>query len=299
MRCSSLVGILGLAALVAAAEHATAQSKCADAKLKAAAKQAKCLGDLHAKGAKLGVAAPADKLQKCHDKLTEAFDKAESKPPCRSTGDEGVVDDAVADFSCDMAQRLAGIRVVSDPSAVGYVPLDLFGATPTPLGDEQIVNVDVLPTPGPATFIYDGVAYGSVGVSSNGYLVPGGATGTDFVPSLPNRAFPNHVIAPFWTDLDGTGAPGFYVARLTDGVSEWFVVEWRVNLFGTSSRRVFQVWLGLNGSEDVTFAYDPANLPPHPGAGYGLAVGAEDANGCRGAALPGAPGGTLRVSTIP
>ena len=49
-----------------------------------------------------------------------------------------------------------------------------------------------------------------------------------------------------------------------------------MNVFGTTSQRVFQHWIGLNGAEDITFTYDPANLPAAPPAGYGLTVGAEN-----------------------
>ena len=49
---------------------------------------------------------------------------------------------------------------------------------------------------------------------------------------------------------------------LTDGGrTRWLVVEWQVNVFGTTSNRHFQVWIGLNGAQDITFAYDPAALP--------------------------------------
>ena len=82
--------------------------------------------------------------------------------------------------------------------------------------------------------------------------------------TLPDPARPNGVLAPFWTDLDGTGAPGIFIAVLTDGVNTWIVVESRLNVFGTTSQRVFQAWIGVNGTEDITFAYDPANLPGRP-----------------------------------
>ena len=62
---------------------------------------------------------------------------------------------------------------------------------------------------------------------------------------------------PFWTDLDGTGAPGMFMAELTDGIYSWIVVEWR----STCSARQpagLPDWMGINGTEDVTFAYDPA-----------------------------------------
>jgi hypothetical protein len=83
------------------------------------------------------------------------------------------------------------------------------------------------------------------------------------------------MLAPFWTDLDGTGAPGIFAEVLTDGVSDWLVFEYRVNVFGTTSQRVFQVWIGLNGTQDITYAYDPANLPANPN-GQPFLVGAEN-----------------------
>ena len=80
------------------------------------------------------------------------------------------------------------------------------------------------------------------GSNSNGYLVVGGGTSEDNnccnLPAGPGRrARPNNVLAPFWTDLDGTGAAGILAGTLTDGVSTWLVVEHRVNVFGTTDTR--------------------------------------------------------------
>ena len=52
---------------------------------------------------------------------------------------------------------------------------------------------------------------------------------------LGSPASPNGVLAPFWTDLDGTGRPGIYIGTLTDGSDTWIVVEWDVNVSGTTS----------------------------------------------------------------
>ncbi|GII54098.1 peptidase S8 [Planotetraspora thailandica] len=191
--------------------------------------------------------------------------------------------------------------------AGGWLPLSVFGFAPLPLGDEEAVNLNV-----PA-FTFAGRTYTRIGVVSNGYAVPGGTTGqadVSFTPqTLPNPGPPNNVLAPYWTDLDGTGAPGVYAGSLTDGVNRWLVLEWHVNLFGTNDMKVFQQWIGLNGVEDITYAYDPANLPGDPGAAYGLTVGAENSDGTAGsqisgpptqdyriASTPGAPGGTLTYS---
>jgi hypothetical protein len=202
-------------------------------------------------------------------------------------------------------------HIAPGPTPAGYLPLDAFGVTPIAIGDEDALNFNV-----PA-FTYAGQTFTRLGVVSDGYLVAGGAEGADvsFVPqTLPDPARPNGILAPLWTDLDGTGAPGVFVASLTDGVDSWLVVEWRVNYFGTSSTQVFQVWIGINGTEDVSFTYDPANLPDAPPAGFGLTVGAENSDGSAGdqtaptfpgtpptedlrvTSTPGAPGGTLTYS---
>ncbi|GAA4184239.1 S8 family serine peptidase [Streptosporangium oxazolinicum] len=178
-----------------------------------------------------------------------------------------------------------------------YLPLDAFGIAPTPIGDEQALNFTV-----PA-FQYAGRTYTRLGVTSNGYTVAGGTSGSadvSFQPqTLPDPAVPNNVLATYWTDLDGTGAPGVYAGTLTDGVNDWLVIEWRVNLFGTNDTKVFQQWIGLNGTEDITYVYDSANLPGDPPAGYGLTVGAENADGTAGGQISGPPTEDLRVSSTP
>ena len=190
-------------------------------------------------------------------------------------------------------------------SPAGYLPLELFGITPTPIGDEEIQNYNVPP------FVFAGHTYSVVGVDSNGYIVAGGGTGqdNDFVPqTFPDTTRPNGVMAPFWTDLDGSGAPGIRAATLTDGVNTWLVVQWDVNVFGTNSHRTMQVWIGVNGVEDVSYTYDPGQLPADPN-GQLFNVGVENASGTAGdqiaglptedlvvTSTPGAPGGTLTYS---
>jgi hypothetical protein len=65
------------------------------------------------------------------------------------------------------------------------------------------------------------------------------------------------------------------------------VIEYRVNVFGTISSRVFQTWIGVNGVQDITYAYDPGNLPGDP-FGQQFLVGAENqlGQGDMTAALP-------------
>ncbi len=177
----------------------------------------------------------------------------------------------------------------------GYVPLDELGITPEPIGDEDIVNIAV------PSFLYNGIAYNAIGIDSNGYLVVGGGTSQDNEccppQALPDPAPPNNVLAPFWSDLDGTDAPGIFAADITDGTNNWIVVEWRVNAFGTTDQKVFQVWLGENGVQDISFAYDPANLPNGDGLSQPVVVGAENDDGSGGAQLSGLPTEDLVVTS--
>ncbi|MEJ1109444.1 MULTISPECIES: S8 family serine peptidase [unclassified Kribbella] len=203
----------------------------------------------------------------------------------------------IATKTATLAGRQPDAPAIAPGSLFGYIPLDAFGITPIPVGDEQAVNLNVPP------YVFAGQTYTRIGVVSNGYSVVGGTSSGDdiqFAPqTLPDPARPNNVLAPFWTDLDGTAAPGIYAASLTDGVDEWLVLEWRLNLFGTTSQKVFQQWIGTNGTEDITYAYDPANLPGDPGPAYGLTVGAENFEGTAGGQITGPPVEDYRVQSTP
>ncbi|MER7004479.1 S8 family serine peptidase [Dactylosporangium sp. NPDC000555] len=188
-----------------------------------------------------------------------------------------------------LAGAVPGTPSLTPGTIAGYLPLDLFGIAPVAIGDEDLTSFNV---PG---FVYNGITYNSLTVDSNGYLYPGSDHSNENnnccnIDPIPNPAKPNNVLAPFWTDLNGTGMPGLFVATLTDGVDEWIVVEWRVNDWGTSTKRSFQVWLGINGVQDIVFAYDPSTITTLP-VGQDLVVGAENVNGTGGQGLP--------VNTLP
>jgi hypothetical protein len=184
-----------------------------------------------------------------------------------------------------------GVPDVAAGELFGYIPLDAFGVTPEAIGDEEIINFNV-----PA-FVYAGVTYTAIGVDSNGYVIAGGGTSEDNeccnIPTGPNPAPPNNMLAPFWTDLDGTGAPGIFATILTDGVNTWLVVEYRVNVFGTTDHRTFQVWIGVDGVEDITYAYAAAQADPN---GQGFLVGAENILG-QGDMTATLPTADLRVTS--
>jgi hypothetical protein len=182
----------------------------------------------------------------------------------------------------------------------GFLPLGDFGLVADPIGDEDINNYSV------DSFVYNGRTFTTVGVDSNGYLVAGGGTSTDnecCTIDLPAASAPNNILAPFWTDLNGANAPGITVASLGDGVNNWTVVQWDVNVFGTTDTRHFQIWLGNNGTQDVTFSYsvpptDPLT-PSVPPTVQPFAIGAENSEGA-GQAFAGFPTGELIVtSTAP
>jgi subtilisin family serine protease len=190
--------------------------------------------------------------------------------------------------------QLAGSRP-GDPSiATGNSPrgFSALSVAPEQIEDEEILNFDV------PEFTFNAEKYTRIGVTSNGYAVVGGGDAQDVEldpPGIPDVARPNNVLAPFWTDLDGTGAPGVAAALVTAGANRWLVFQWQVNVWGTTSQRAFQLWIGLNGSEDISFAYDPANLPADPN-GQTLVVGVENSDGSGGEQIDGPPTGDLRVT---
>lgn len=177
----------------------------------------------------------------------------------------------------------------------GFLDLGIFGIAPTPIGDEANQNYTV-----PA-YSFGGRTYTQVGVDSNGYLVIGGATSASdisFSPqTFPDAARPNGVLAPYWSDLTGVGAPGIRVGTLTDGVSTWLVVQWDVFLYGTTTARSMQVWIGVNGVEDISYEYETATAGTT--SPDGLTVGAENVTGTAGAQVSGPPTGSYRVTTVP
>jgi uncharacterized repeat protein (TIGR01451 family) len=158
----------------------------------------------------------------------------------------------------------------------GYLPLSLFGITPFASSDESITNFNVPP------FVYAGDTYTRIGAVSNGYAVVGGGTGADidFINQvLPDPTPPNNVLATFWTDLNPGAGGAMRAAILTDGVNNWLILDWEaVPEFGDGTPASFQIWVGLNGVEDISYTYGPVG----DGDGGFLTVGAENAFGNRG-----------------
>src|SRR5262249_8665092 len=176
--------------------------------------------------------------------------------------------------------RARGSAQPGEARAGGYLPLSFFGIPPlTGVDDETITNI---PTP---SFVYAGETYTSVGMVSDGYLVVGGGTGSDvqFInQTLPDPTPPNNVLAPFWTDLNPGFSGGMFVGQLTDNSTgdSWIVFDWEeVPNFSDHQPNSFEVWIGVNGVQDISFALGPVS----GGEPSGLTVGAENRFGNRGA----------------
>src|SRR5204862_74896 len=82
-------------------------SGCDAAQIKAAGTKAKCLLGLKSGALKKGVAPDPLKVQKCKDKLSSSFAKAELKPPCSTPGLAGVIELKVDAFVDDVVRELS------------------------------------------------------------------------------------------------------------------------------------------------------------------------------------------------
>lgn len=194
----------------------------------------------------------------------------------------------------------------------GYLPLSLFGIAPiSGVSDETIINYTV-----PA-FEFAGKTWNKIGMVSNGYAVVGGgdASDIDYVNQVfPDPTRPNNVLAPFWTDLNPGSTGKLRVGILTDGVNDWLVLDWEgVQVWSDNTDlNSFQIWIGLNGYEDISFTYGVVGS----GDGGYLTVGAENEFGNKGdnwyvdgtgtpvsagnellvVSTPGGPGGSHTIS---
>lgn len=167
-------------------------------------------------------------------------------------------------------------------SPYGYVSLSSLGVTPLVCStdcDEVIVNISGL------DFMYGGQQYTSLGMVSNGYMIPGGGTASDvdyINQDLPDSTPPNNVIAPFWTDIDMaggvTGGGTWYIAAVGLG-PDYLVLEWEdAELYADpSSYYTFQIWIEWGGS-GMWFVYHDLT-----GSLAYATVGIENATGTAGA----------------
>jgi hypothetical protein len=188
--------------------------------------------------------------------------------------------------------------VVDGGTGSGYVSLASLGVPPNPdMGDEGGLNFDV------PEYLYGSEPYTTLFMTANGYGKAGEGTSEDidFVPQdLPDPVAPNNVLGPFWTDLNQEAGGETYAAILTDGTTDWIVLEWEnVPTFDNNSeQQTFQIWIEL-GNEAISFEYGDTE---GDGDGVGLTVGAENRDGSSGAEYGGGipdAGDELSVLTSP
>ena len=91
---------------VAGAADPPPSSACDASKIKAAGAKASCLLKIEAGATKKNRTPDPAKVQKCLDKMSAGFAKAETKPPCSSTGDAGAIEATVDAFVNDVGREL-------------------------------------------------------------------------------------------------------------------------------------------------------------------------------------------------
>lgn len=182
------------------------------------------------------------------------------------------------------------ITVEPGDSPAGYIPLNAFGIAPFAIGDDGIANFNV------PNFLYAGQNWNRIGVVSNGYAIVGGGDAGDVQPAntaLPDPLAPTNMLAPFWTDLDPASGGELRIGRLTDGARAWLVIDWfEVVNFADLQANSFEIWIGLNGIEDITFVY---GVVGRGDLGF-LTVGANDVTGLVGASYYFNGAGTLPIA---
>jgi subtilisin family serine protease len=203
-------------------------------------------------------------------KLKESSVKGATKVTAKKVVAQGTL------VAADPADVNAEICDLCSPA--GYLPLSFF-SVPAEGGvsDESIGNYDV------PDFQFAGETYSTIGFVSNGYAVVGGGTGADveYINQIfPDSAPPNNVLAPFWTDLNPSFGGEMRIAILADGPLAWLILDWEdVREYSTDTTDSMQIWIGLNGVEDITYTYGDMSS----GDGGFATVGAENNFGNRGA----------------
>ncbi|MBI5016377.1 MAG: hypothetical protein HZB55_12930 [Deltaproteobacteria bacterium] len=130
------------------------------------------------------------------------------------------------------------------------------------------------------TFTYNGNAYTTVGVSSNGLLTFGTTDATYTNNGIPSTSTPNNFLAPFWDDLY---YGSIYYQTIGTAPNRQFVVQYKgLSFFYASGNVNFEVILGeADGS--ITYQYaSMTSVNPFYGAGGSATIGLENIDGTDG-----------------
>jgi uncharacterized repeat protein (TIGR01451 family) len=142
--------------------------------------------------------------------------------------------------------------------------------------DDAAFNINGVP------LTYFGTPYTRIGITSNGFIQPGGATSTTAsTQRLPAAGAPNNVIAPMWTDLNLDAGGDWFLAGVTDGTNDYTVVQWTaVPHFDTpTDLYTFQIWI-VDGTDEIYFTYGTL---PAGAATHNTEIGIENITGTAGA----------------
>ena len=162
-------------------------------------------------------------------------------------------------------------------SSTPYRWTDTTGFTTLRLADDAASALVALPF----SFPFYGGSYGSLAISSNGFVTLGGNVGATAFQnaSLPNSGTPNGAIYPFWDDLNPAALTSAVIRHglAADGS---YIVSWEgIPPFGANTLPLdFQLALAPSG--DVSFQYrqvQPQNTLV--GAGRSATVGIEAGSG--------------------
>ena len=186
-------------------------------------------------------------------------------------------------------------------SLFGYTSLATLGGQTYGFPSTGLINFTV------PTFTFGGHSYQRIGISEGGFAVPGGATVAEVnalyddprAMAIPDPAAPNPLFAPFMTPLYQNSSVGLRVLEVTQTTTsrQWAVFEWDLaNIAGTYTQ--FQLWVGLNGTDDVSYAYDTAH-PPVVAPGVQAEIGVENDEGNQGISLGSYAGSDYIVTATP
>ncbi|MBL7032864.1 MAG: hypothetical protein ISR91_01855 [Candidatus Delongbacteria bacterium] len=152
--------------------------------------------------------------------------------------------------------------------AYSWIEINGFGTVPGGADDGNYG-----PFPLGFTLDYYAWAYDAIRICTNGWV---SFTSTDDAydnQGIPDSALPNCVIAPFWDDLNPSGAGTIYY--YADAANQRFIVEWDgVVHYGNTDAETFQVIINADG----TFRYQYKTVTD----GTGCTVGIENQDGSDG-----------------
>jgi hypothetical protein len=118
----------------------------------------------------------------------------------------------------------------------------------------------------------------------------GGGTSVDldYIPqTFPDPNSPNNVLAPLWTDIDVSDGGAIRAGYLTDGVTDWFIIDWDgVPTYGTGGAEAhsFEIWIQVSTTAGESVTYEIGNVTG-TGSSDGTNVGAENRDGSSGVNL--------------